>query len=122
VNPLSLFSFTANRKRAGPGSSRSDYQTGGTKQAARNLLRSRLCEVELTVSTGAIRVTKFFIAHDCGQIINPDGLKNQIDGSTIQTISRTLKEEVKFDRSAVTSLDWASYPILTFPEIPEIAL
>jgi nicotinate dehydrogenase subunit B len=80
-----------------------------------------VAEVELTVSTGAIRVTKFFIAHDCGQIINPDGLKNQIDGSTIQTISRTLKEEVKFDRSAVTSLDWASYPILTFPEIPEIA-
>jgi nicotinate dehydrogenase subunit B len=80
-----------------------------------------VAEVELTVSTGAIRVTKFFIAHDCGQIINPDGLKNQIDGSTIQTISRVLKEEVKFDRSAVTSLDWASYPILTFPEIPEIA-
>jgi nicotinate dehydrogenase subunit B len=80
-----------------------------------------VAEVELTMSTGAIRVTKFFIAHDCGQIINPDGLKNQIDGSTIQTISRTLMEEVKFDRSAVTTLDWASYPILTFPEIPEIS-
>jgi len=80
-----------------------------------------VAEVEVAVSTGAIRVTKFFIAHDCGQIINPDGLKNQIDGSTIQTISRTLKEEVTFDRSAVTSLDWATYPILTFPEIPEIA-
>jgi nicotinate dehydrogenase subunit B len=79
-----------------------------------------VAEVELTVSTGAIRVTKFFIAHDCGQIINPDGLRNQLDGSTIQTISRTLKEEVTFDRSAVTSLDWASYPILKFPEIPEI--
>jgi hypothetical protein len=65
--------------------------------------------------------TKFSIAHDCGQIINPDGLKNQIDGSTIQTISRTLMEEVKFGRSAVTTLDWASYPILTFPEIPEIS-
>jgi CO/xanthine dehydrogenase Mo-binding subunit len=80
-----------------------------------------VAEVELTRSTGEIRVTKFFIAHDCGQIINPDGLKNQLDGSTLQTISRTLKEEVKFDRSAVTSLDWVSYPILTFPEIPEIA-
>ena len=80
-----------------------------------------VAEVELTMPTGAIRVTKFFIAHDCGQIINPDGLKNQIDGSTIQTISRTLMEEVKFDRSAVTTLDWAFYPILTFPEIPEIS-
>src|SRR5271169_4696903 len=71
-----------------------------------------VAEVELTISAGEIRVTKFFIAHDCGQIINPDGLQNQIDGSIIQTISRTLKEEVKFDRSAVTTLDWVSYPIL----------
>jgi CO/xanthine dehydrogenase Mo-binding subunit len=48
------------------------------------------------------------IAHDCGQIINQDGLKNQIDGNIIQTVSRTLKEQVKFDRSMVTSLDWES--------------
>ena len=80
-----------------------------------------VAEVELTVSTGEIRVTKFFVAHDCGQVINPDGLRNQLDGSTIQTISRTLKEEVKFSRSAVTSLDWVSYPILKFPEIPEMS-
>jgi CO/xanthine dehydrogenase Mo-binding subunit len=79
-----------------------------------------VAEVEVNAATGAIRVTKFFIAHDCGQIINPDGLRNQIDGNIIQTVSRTLKEEVKFDRSMVTSLDWKSYPILTFPEIPEI--
>ncbi len=80
-----------------------------------------VAEVEVTVATGAIRVKKFFVAHDCGQIINPDGLKNQIDGNIIQTMSRTLKEELKFDRSMVTSLDWESYPILTFPAIPEIA-
>ena len=71
-------------------------------------------------STGEIRVTKFYLAHDCGQIINPDGLQNQIDGNVIQTVSRTLKEELKFNRSAVTSLDWASYPILPFPEMPEL--
>ena len=64
---------------------------------------------------------KVFIGHDCGQIINRDGLKNQIDGSTIQTVSRVLKEEATLDCSAVTSLDWSSYPILNFPEIPEIA-
>ncbi len=80
-----------------------------------------VAEVEVTPATGVIRVTKFFVAHDCGQIINPDGLKNQIEGNIIQTVSRVLKEEVKFDRSHVTSLDWESYPILTFPEIPEIA-
>ena len=50
----------------------------------------------------------------------PTGAQNQIEGNVIQTVSRTLKEELKFDRSAVTSLDWASYPILTFPEVPDI--
>ena len=112
--------------RASPKSDRSgDVLVGrGVAYCKYELVRTyvaAVAEVEVTVATGAIRVTKFFIAHDCGQIINPDGLKNQIDGNIIQTISRTLKEEVKFDRSMVTSLDWESYPILTFPEIPEIA-
>jgi len=79
-----------------------------------------VAEVEVKRSTGDIRVTKFYLAHDCGQIINPDGLRNQLDGNVIQTMSRTLIEELKYDRSAVTSLDWASYPILRFPQIPEI--
>ena len=69
-----------------------------------------------------IRVPKFYITHDCGQIINPDGLANQIEGNIIQTVSRTLFEEVKFDRSHITSLDWESYPIMTFPDIPEIVM
>jgi CO/xanthine dehydrogenase Mo-binding subunit len=60
--------------------------------------------------------------HDCGQIINPNGVKAQIEGNVIQTVSRTLKEEVTFDRSMITSLDWASYPILRFPELPEIEI
>jgi nicotinate dehydrogenase subunit B len=77
-------------------------------------------DVEVKRSTGDIRVTKFYLAHDCGQIINPDGLKNQLDGNIIQTISRTLVEELKFNRSMVTSLDWESYPILRFPDIPEM--
>lgn len=65
---------------------------------------------------------RFYVAHDCGQIINPDGLRNQIEGNVIQTVSRVLKEELKFDRSMVTSLDWASYPIITFPEVPEVVM
>jgi CO/xanthine dehydrogenase Mo-binding subunit len=81
-----------------------------------------VAEVEVKRSTGEIRCTRFYLAHDCGQIINPDGLKNQIEGNVIQTVSRTLKEELKFSRSAVTSLDWKSYPILTFPEVPEIII
>ncbi len=81
-----------------------------------------VAEVEVDRASGQIRVTRFYVAHDCGQIINPDGLRNQIDGNVLQTVSRTLKEEVTFDRSKVTSVDWESYPILTFPEMPEIVV
>ena len=79
-------------------------------------------EVEVERATGKIHVTRFYVVHDCGQIINPDGVRNQIEGCIIQTVSRTLMEEVKFDRSMATTLDWASYPILTFPEIPDILI
>jgi nicotinate dehydrogenase subunit B len=108
-----------------PGAS-GDVVTGrGVSYCKYELVRTYIAvvaEVEVTKSTGAIRVTKFHVAHDCGQIINPDGLRNQIEGNVIQTVSRTLIEEVKFSRSAVTTLDWASYPILTFPEVPEIVI
>jgi len=81
-----------------------------------------VADVEVNLKTGNIRVTKFYVAHDCGQIINPDGLRNQIEGNVVQTVSRTLIEELKFDRSRVTSVDWASYPILKFPDIPDVAI
>ncbi|TYO67440.1 xanthine dehydrogenase family protein molybdopterin-binding subunit [Bradyrhizobium hipponense] len=81
-----------------------------------------VADVEINRKTGAVAVKRFYVAHDCGQIINPDGLRNQIEGCVVQTVSRILKEEVTFDRSMVTSLDWASYPILTFPEIPEVVI
>ena len=81
-----------------------------------------VAEVEVNRSTGEIRILTFYVAHDCGQIINPDGLKNQIEGCVVQTVSRTLIEEVKFNRSRVTSLDWESYPILKFPQVPEIVI
>jgi nicotinate dehydrogenase subunit B len=79
-------------------------------------------EVEVDHVSSVIRVPKFYVVHDCGQIINPDGLKNQIEGNVIQTVSRTLVEEVKFDRSQVTSLNWESYPILKFPQAPDIVI
>jgi nicotinate dehydrogenase subunit B len=81
-----------------------------------------VAEVQVNTKTGEIAVKRFFVAHDCGQIINPDGLRNQIEGNVVQTVSRVLKEEVKFDRSRVTSLDWLSYPILTFLELPEVII
>jgi CO/xanthine dehydrogenase Mo-binding subunit len=81
-----------------------------------------VAEVEVSRATGEIRVTRFFIVHDCGQIINPDGVRNQIEGSVVQTMSRTLIEEIQFNRSTITSRDWVGYPILTFPQIPEIEI
>jgi nicotinate dehydrogenase subunit B len=76
--------------------------------------------VEVDRASGAIRVKHFACVQDCGQVINPDGTKNQLEGNLLQTVSRVLKEQVRFDRSRVTSIDWASYPILTFPEIPDV--
>ncbi len=76
-------------------------------------------EVEVDRRSGTVRVPHVAVAHDCGLIVNPDGLRNQIEGATVQTISRALKEEVAFDRAAVKSLDWSSYPILRFSEVPE---
>ena len=70
----------------------------------------------------SIKVERVVCAHDCGQIINPDGVRAQVEGSILQTLSRVLMEEVKFDRSRVTSVDWASYPILTFSEVPKIEI
>jgi CO/xanthine dehydrogenase Mo-binding subunit len=78
-----------------------------------------IAEVEVDRKTGRIRVSKAFAAAEAGQIINPDGLANQIDGGMIQSTSWTLHEVVRFDRNAITSRDWSSYPILTMPEVPE---
>jgi len=49
-------------------------------------------------------------------------VKNQIEGNVVQTVSRTLLEDLLFDRSMVTSLDWATYQILTFPDVPEVVI
>ena len=79
-----------------------------------------IADVEINKSNGNVAVKKLTLAHDCGLIVNPDGVKNQVEGNIIQGVSRALLEEVTFNASAVTSLDWASYPILKFPDIPEV--
>ncbi len=77
-------------------------------------------EVTVDRSSGAVVVRRVVCAHDCGLVVNPDALRNQIEGGIVQTLSRALHEEVTFDASRVTSVDWATYPILTFPEVPAI--
>jgi CO/xanthine dehydrogenase Mo-binding subunit len=78
-----------------------------------------IADVTVNRSTGVIRVSRVVVAHDCGLVINPDGMKNQIEGNIIQSMSRTLHEEVTFDQAHVTSRDWRGYPILRFTEIPD---
>jgi CO/xanthine dehydrogenase Mo-binding subunit len=85
---------------------------GGTRVAV-------VAEVDVDRSSGKIWARKFTVAHDCGLIVNPDGLKHTIEGNVIQSASRTLWEEVRFDRNTVTSVDWLTYPILDITEAPE---
>jgi len=77
-------------------------------------------EVAVNPATGHIQVRRVTCAHDCGMVVNPDGLRNQVEGCIVQTLSRALHEEVQFDRSRVTSVDWTTYPILRFPEAPAV--
>jgi nicotinate dehydrogenase subunit B len=75
-----------------------------------------VAEVEIDRQTGRVRVPRAFAAADAGQIINPDGLTNQVEGGMIQSTSWTLHEAVRFDRNGITSRDWSGYPILTLPK------
>jgi CO/xanthine dehydrogenase Mo-binding subunit len=69
-----------------------------------------------------VRVHKLTIAADVGMIVNPDGVANQIEGGAIQATSWTLKEQVRFDRTRLTSGSWETYPILRFSEVPEVEI
>jgi len=78
-----------------------------------------VCDVEVNRSTGAVWARRFVVAHDCGLIVNPEGLRLCIEGNVVQAVSRALWEEVTFDNKSVTSNDWLSYPILDMTEAPE---
>ena len=111
---------------ASPRRQSGDIVTGrGVSYVKYELVRTyvgAVAEVEVNRKSGAVTVKRFYVTHDCGQIINPDGLKNQIEGNIIQTTSRTLVEDLQFNRSTVTSRDWAGYPILRFPDIPDVVI
>ena len=81
-----------------------------------------VADVSVALGTGTVRVTRLSVAHDCGVIVNPDGLRNQIEGNATQALSRALKEQVTFDAHGVTSVDWRRYPIVRFSDLPEIAI
>ncbi len=79
-------------------------------------------EVEVERQTGRIRVTRLACAQDCGLIVNPDCVRGQVEGCLLQGISRTLFEAVACDRSRVTSVDWATYPVLAFSDVPAMEI
>jgi len=76
--------------------------------------------VELTAdrTSGHIQLERAVIAADSGQIVNPDGLSNQLEGGFVQAASMTLKEQVTWDGERVTSVDWETYPIFRFSDVP----
>ncbi len=87
-------------------------QRAGTRVAV-------VAEVEVNAKTGRVWCKRFTVAHDCGQIINPELLRMGIEGNMVQGASRAIWEETKFDDKMVTSVDWLSYPILDMKEAPE---
>lgn len=78
-----------------------------------------VAEIEVDLKTGRIWGRKFTVAHDCGLIVNPQGLRYTIEGGLVQALSRTLYEEVQFSPDKVKSVDWNSYPILEIKDTPE---
>jgi nicotinate dehydrogenase subunit B len=81
-----------------------------------------VAEVSVDRKTGRVRVTRAVAAVDAGEIVNPDGVMNQIEGGIIQSASWTLKEALRFDPARVTTRSWAEYPILRFDEVPEVVI
>jgi nicotinate dehydrogenase subunit B len=85
---------------------------GGTRVAT-------IAEVEVNRATGAVRVKRLVCVHDCGLIVNPQALRGTIAANLIQSLSRSMKEEVTFDANRVTSTDWYSYPVARASDVPE---
>jgi nicotinate dehydrogenase subunit B len=79
-----------------------------------------IADVEVDLGSGQVRVTRVVVAQDAGLMVNPKGVELQVHGNVVQSVSRALMEEVRFDGAGVTSLDFKTYPIATFPEVPDI--
>jgi CO/xanthine dehydrogenase Mo-binding subunit len=107
-----------------------ELASSGTKAIGRgvavanraNTMTAAVAVVEVDKTTGEVNVKKITLGHDCGLIVNPDGLKNQIEGNILQGVSRALLEEVQFDSSGQKNLDWSSYPVIRFEQVPEVEI
>ena len=91
----------------------------GMAYAFRNqTILAEVAEVEVNRETGHVWVKRIVCAHDCGLVVNPEGLRRTIEGGMLHSLSRTLHEEVQFSSEKVTSLDWSSHPTLTHADTP----
>jgi nicotinate dehydrogenase subunit B len=81
-----------------------------------------IAEATVDARSGEVRIPRIWAAADAGLVINPDGLRNQIEGGIVQSMSWTLFEQVRFDRHGIQSRDWASYPILTMSGAPNVSV
>ncbi len=79
-----------------------------------------IADVAVNTSTGDVSVTRVVAGQDSGLVINPDGVRHQIQGNVIQSTSRALMEEVSFERGTVAAREWGAYPIIPFPDVPKI--
>jgi nicotinate dehydrogenase subunit B len=79
-----------------------------------------VAEVEVDVESGEVQVARVVVGQDTGLVINPAGVQHQIHGNVLQSISRTIKEQVTFDGPSITNREWGAYPTLRFPEVPVI--
>jgi len=79
---------------------------------------AEIAEVEVNRQTGHVWVKRLVCAHDCGLVINPEGLRRTIENGMLHALSRALYEEVRFDTEKVTSVDWVTHPSLTHTDTP----
>ncbi|WP_322029289.1 xanthine dehydrogenase family protein molybdopterin-binding subunit [Paraburkholderia sp. J76] len=112
-------SHTASTVRATHPDSRAKG-TGFAFAQYKNLMAYLALAMDITVlrDTGEVHIERVVAAIDCGQIVNPDGVRNQVEGGILQSTSWTLYEETHFDRERITSFDWSTYPIMRFASVP----
>jgi nicotinate dehydrogenase subunit B len=79
-----------------------------------------VAEVDVDRASGVVTVKKMTMGHDCGLIINPDGLKFQLEANVMQGVSRALIEETKWDATGIKTVDWRTYPVITFAKVPDV--
>jgi nicotinate dehydrogenase subunit B len=92
------------------------------RSGARATRVAMVLSVDVNRRSGDIRLHRLTVVVDCGLVVNPDSARNQIEGAALQGLSRALKEEIRFDGTSVTSLDWSGYSILRFDEVPHVTV